>query len=155
MRERSGGPSSISEILCETTNKLRMGDKLKRYSLWDRWPEIVGKDIARHARPVRWRGNVLVVRVEHPTWIQELGFLKPEILEKLRGSLKGAPIKDIRFEIGTLPPMEEQGADEKVEQKDLTTDEEEFITQASAEIPDPDIREAALRAMSKSFTHKR
>ncbi|MFH1831142.1 MAG: DUF721 domain-containing protein [Pseudomonadota bacterium] len=152
MNKRQKGFSTISEILKDSTNRLGIGNNLYRYKLWDLWADIVGAEIAANARPARWYGNTLVVRAQHPAWIQELGFLKSQMIEKIQSVVPKARLKDIRYEVGSLPPMPKIA--DKTEATiccELDTDEKEFIDCASNEISDPDIREAAKKAMCKSF----
>jgi predicted nucleic acid-binding Zn ribbon protein len=33
-----------------------------------RWEEIAGEAMARHVRPLRWSGGVLVLAADHPAW---------------------------------------------------------------------------------------
>jgi len=152
MNRNRKGFASIAEILGDAKGRLRIGDNIQRYKIWDLWPDIVGNEVAAHARPARWYGKTLVVRVEHPAWIAELSFLKPQMIEKIRSTVPKASLKDIRYEVGTLPPLPKIADKPKAPICcELDTDEKEFIDQASEEIPDPDIREAAKKAMCKSF----
>jgi predicted nucleic acid-binding Zn ribbon protein len=156
MAERMRRPVSITEVLSESAGRSGMADKFRRYGLWNRWPELVGSEVASHSQPARWQGNTLVVRVEHPAWIQELTFLKPQMIASIKEKLPRTPIKEIRFEVGKLVARNEDGEEvEKVEIRELTADEREFVEQATGEISDPDIREAAEKAMSKGMARKR
>jgi hypothetical protein len=155
MKSRTAPPSPISEVLGEDSKNVASADKMRRYAIWDSWAGIVGGEVAAHARPARWQGNVLVVWVEHPTWIQELGFLKPKMMERLASELPKIPIKDIRFEVGELPPLPEPASKESTSQgRDLTDDELSSIEQAVSEIRDEETRESARRAMIRSYQSK-
>lgn len=92
--------ASIGDILGKWMQSRKWDSKLRQYSLFSRWPEIVGIKIARHARPLIWRGDVLVVAVDHPTWITELRMMEPEILEKIRGACPEVAVKKIHWEAG-------------------------------------------------------
>jgi hypothetical protein len=156
MREKMRRPVSITEVLGNSAGRPSMADKFRRYGLWNRWPELVGSEVASHSQPARWKGNTLVVRVEHPAWIQELTYLKSQMIASIKEKLPKTPINDIRFEVGKLVNMSDEGGeDEAVEIRELTADEREFVEQASAEIADPDIREAAEKAMSKGMARKK
>ena len=156
MRERMRRPVSITEVLGKSAGRSSMADKFRRYGLWNRWPELVGSEVASHSQPARWQGNTLVVRVEHPAWIQELTYLKPQMIESIKEKLPKTPIKEIRFEVGKLVTVsEEEREGDAVEIRELTADEREFVEQATGEIADPDIREAAERAMRKGMARKR
>jgi len=156
MRERMRRPVSITEVLSDGTGRPAMADKFRRYGLWNRWRELVGSEVAAHSQPARWQGGTLVVRVEHPAWIQELTYLKPQMIASIKERLPKTPIKDIRFEVGKLElPSEEERADDAIETRGLTADEREFVEQVTGEIADPEIRQAAERAMSKGMARRR
>ena len=75
---------------------------MKGYSLWGAWSKIVGDSVASNAQPSVIRNRILFIEVTHPTWIQQLQFLKPTLLEKINGFLGEPLIQDIRFRIGKI-----------------------------------------------------
>lgn len=84
-----------------------MSDRLSRYQAWTVWDSVVGEQIARRARPLRFREGILEVRVDNAVWMQQLQMLKPKILQKLNAKLPHANIEDIFLRRGTLPqPVE-------------------------------------------------
>jgi hypothetical protein len=42
--------------------------------------------------------------VSHSTWIQQVQFLKPKLLEKINAFLGEPLLQDIRFRMGKIPP---------------------------------------------------
>ncbi len=67
------------------------------------WQRAVGAGLARHSEPERLADGVLTIRVDSPAWMQELAFLKPELLQRLGEGSNGMPVvRDIRFKQGTL-----------------------------------------------------
>lgn len=61
------------------------------------WEELVGERIAGKTNPLYARDGNLVVEVENSTWMNELQFLKREIIEKLNKKLGQWVINDIHF----------------------------------------------------------
>jgi len=53
------------------------------------WPEVVGREIAQHARPEVIRGDVLWLAVADSTWMQQLMFERHHILTLLNARLAG------------------------------------------------------------------
>jgi hypothetical protein len=156
MKREKTKPRPIGEILGKASRDLRIDENIRRYGLWEKWSNIVGSEIAAHARPHRWQGHVLVVRVEHPAWIQELSYLKPQIMEKIQSAHIQSKLVDMRFEVGTLPKSPEQVlAEEAPILRPLDAEEEELVKRVTAEIDDPDIREAAAKAMRRSMAVKK
>ena len=66
----------------------------------DVWPEAVGHAIAANTRPARLAGDVLWVHVDSSVWIQELRFLKTDIVDSLNARLEGTVVTDLKFKIG-------------------------------------------------------
>lgn len=155
MRQRAKNFATPAQVLGEGGIGRRIKDGMRLYRVWDLWQEIAGESLARHALPSRWHGRKLIVRVEHAAWVQELGFIKQTIIDRISRALPEMEIKDVRFEVGKLPdaPKGATRAAPSVPRK-LTDDELEFVEQAAKEIPDEEVREAARSAMKKGFQVK-
>ena len=98
-------PKLLRSILEDTLKSLGVKTTMKGYSLWGAWREIVGDSIASNAQPSLIRNRILFIEVSHPTWIQQLQFLKPTLLEKINRFLKEPFIQDIRFRLGKIPSL--------------------------------------------------
>jgi hypothetical protein len=98
-------PQPIRSILEKTIKSLEIDVPLKTYSILEAWNEIVGESVAAHSRPCAIRNRILFIDVSHPTWIQQLQFLKPTLLEKVNGFLGESRIQDIRFKLGKISPI--------------------------------------------------
>lgn len=93
-------PLKVSDLLGEMFKKSRLGRKLKQYSIFDAWEEIVGKTIAKQTAPKKMQGNSLIVAVSSHAWVQELQFMKPMIIKKILEHSPDSLISDIRFIVG-------------------------------------------------------
>jgi predicted nucleic acid-binding Zn ribbon protein len=96
-------PQPIRFILEKTIQSLEIDVPLKTYSVLGAWSEIVGESVATHSRPRTIRNRILFIDVAHPTWMQQLQFLKPILLEKINTFLRQSLIQDIRFKLGKVP----------------------------------------------------
>ena len=52
--------------------------------LHERWSEVVGPEVADHARPRSIEGGRLRIVVDSPAWASHLRWAEAEILERLR-----------------------------------------------------------------------
>jgi hypothetical protein len=95
-------PQPIHSILEKTLKALEIDVPLKSYSIWGAWKEIVGESVALHTQPRVIRNRILFIDASHPTWIQQLQFLKPTLLEKINAFLREPLIQDIRFKLGKI-----------------------------------------------------
>ncbi|HPQ80493.1 MAG TPA: DUF721 domain-containing protein [bacterium] len=156
MREKRKRPVSAGEVLAKTRGTSAIRARMKSWRLWERWEDIAGKAVAEHARPARWQGKALVVRVENPSWMQELSFLKQKLTEKIRSEFPASEIRSIKLELGELPPAPKRIRREPAAaKKPLCKDEREFIERSVERIGDEELKEIAKRAMSRSFETKR
>ena len=47
------------------------------------WPEIVGEEVAAHARPSAIDGQTLVVTADDTTWASQLRWLENQLIERI------------------------------------------------------------------------
>jgi hypothetical protein len=98
-------PQSLRLILEKTLKNLEIDVPLKTYSVLGAWDEIVGESVAEHSQPRSIRNRILFIDVSHSTWMQQLQFLKPTLLEKVNAFLGEPLIQDIRFKQGKISPI--------------------------------------------------
>jgi hypothetical protein len=95
-------PQTIRSILEDTLKSLEIDVPVKTYSILGAWDQIVGESVAEHSQPRSVRNRILFIDVSHSTWMQQLQFLKPTLLEKVNGFLGEPLIQDIRFKLGKI-----------------------------------------------------
>ncbi len=86
MRERPNaerGPQRLGRALDRLMGTLRAPSVDVLDSVFTKWPEIVGDDVAAHSRPVSIDGDTLVVATHDPTWASELRWLENEVVKRL------------------------------------------------------------------------
>jgi len=156
-RKRKGmeQPIQVAEILGKSSRKLGFQDKGPLIEIEKNWNKIVGYEIAKNARPIKLSYKVLTIGVTHPSWMQELGFLKNKILESLNTHLNKNSVKDIRFEIVKIEQLKEKEIKKEIYHRELNSDEKDFINVAADQIKDKDIKEIVKRMMEKDFSSKK
>ena len=97
-------PQPLHSILEKTLKALEIDVPLKAYSILGAWNKIVGESVAEHSQPRSIRNRILFIDVSHSTWMQQLQFLKPTLLEKINTFLGESLIQDIRFKLGKISP---------------------------------------------------
>jgi hypothetical protein len=143
-------PQSIHSILEKTFKALEIDVPLKSYSIWGAWKEIVGESVALQAQPRSIRNRILFIDVSHPTWMQQLQFLKPTLLEKINSFLGEPNIQDIRFRLGkisptvSIPPKVSFWEEEKLDK--ATLNQIESIVQ---KIDDQEVRKSVRAVLIK------
>jgi len=80
-------PRSIKASLDEVARGLGGPDASSLSGLFGRWAELVGPQLAAHARPLSLTSGVLVVAVTEPGWATQLTYLESELLGRFREAL--------------------------------------------------------------------
>jgi hypothetical protein len=140
--------SSISEVLSGVRLAKSVKDHVRNHEIWTRWLEIVGNELFRVTSPANLDGKTLMVHVAHQAWAQQLHFLKPSILNKIRGICPSSNIKDILFRVGEI---ENQSSGRISVPFSKDTDREVKLTERQEmtlrAVEDPDLRQSIRRAM--------
>ncbi len=95
---------SLAETLRGILRRLDAEQHLHVYRLWVEWELVVGPQIARRARPLEFRNGVLLLVAASATWRQELEFLKPELLQRIRSHLEDDRVRDLAVIVGKVSP---------------------------------------------------
>ncbi len=61
------------------------------------WKDVVGERAVAHTMPAWIKKDVLWGYVDSSSWMQELTFMKPQILEQVNQHLRSVTITDIRW----------------------------------------------------------
>ncbi|MGB9713136.1 MAG: DUF721 domain-containing protein [Dissulfurimicrobium sp.] len=99
-----GRPILLSGILKTAFERRGWEDRLSRAEAWRSWEEVMGHEIPLYAWPDRLQGkDTLVVKVSDSIWMQQLSFIKNEMLDRLNARLPNRMrFKNIRFELGDV-----------------------------------------------------
>jgi predicted nucleic acid-binding Zn ribbon protein len=95
-------PAPLGTILQQAIEAAKIDVDLDAYRIWQQWKDVVGPAIAENTRPEAIKGKLLVVHVSSAPWMQQLQFLKPELIEKLNETIGKEVVGDIRFKIGPV-----------------------------------------------------
>jgi predicted nucleic acid-binding Zn ribbon protein len=93
----------ISGILADLLDQHRRQSGRELIRICEVWESIVGAAIAQNAQPVACQKRLLLVNVTSSVWIQQLQFLKGDILTRLREVSGEGMVEDIKFRIGSIP----------------------------------------------------
>lgn len=146
----------IGEILSASLKKKGLGAKLEENTLMKLWPEAVGEQIASQTQPDRWRAGTLFVKTTSSIWVQQLHFMKEEILVKLN-NLSGKPlIKEIRFVVGHSPVNEKEANPVLKEKKAvLKKRDRDMIAECTEALIDQELAAVLKRIMRLEISRRR
>ena len=156
MRKKTSYLQRIDEILARALKKRHVPFRAEDRRLADLWEKAVGPQIAAQSRPENLRKDILFVKVGSSVWMQQLHFLKEEIISKLN-VLEKAPIKDIRFSIGELPSpgKGEEHAPQPLSTNFLKERDKKMMEDCLASLADQELKELIKRAMLSEITWRR
>ena len=92
-------PRRVGEVLDRVTRAIGAPPADTLGTIFSRWKDIVGNEIADHATPKSLRDGVLHVEVDQPAWAAQLGFLAAQILAKLQAEAGPDEVGEIRFRV--------------------------------------------------------
>lgn len=82
---------------------LGLRERAQERAVLSRWVEIVGKEIAAHARALDIQDGVLILEADHGAWRQELTMLAPGIVEKFNALCGPGTVVEIQWRERPVP----------------------------------------------------
>jgi predicted nucleic acid-binding Zn ribbon protein len=92
----------IGHVIRDMLKHHRLETDTSLIRVWDVWEDAVGEVIAANTRPAAFKGDLLIVNATSSSWLQQLRFLKPEVIRKINHALGEVSVQDIKFKIGPI-----------------------------------------------------
>ena len=99
---RISRPTPIAESLETFLRRRGWSERLQGATAFNRWPDMVGADLAQHCEPVRLAGRTLVVRAESQVWATQLRYLLPQLRARVEEVLGEGSVAEVRVVVGPL-----------------------------------------------------
>lgn len=150
----SGYFSSVASVLTSLARRYGMETKLLEHRLAQRWGEIAGDQIAAHTRPDQIRFKKLYLIVENSVWLQQLLFLKPELIEKVNAVAGSRLVTDIVLRVGEVGGQSRSATSDIQREEDAAGPAPEALAQATsyaAGIKDPELRARLAQVVAKAL----
>ena len=103
----------LKDLLGPVGKNLRLEDPSASATIWRRWPEIVGADIASNAEPTSLKDGVLRIRTTSPTWATEMSYLATDMKERINRAVGKPVVRDIKVWTSPAPITRARGGSEK------------------------------------------
>ena len=100
-RSAAGGrpvkPVALGSVVDKILEQHGVLEQVRRQSVVEEWPELVGEAVARvtHARSVE--DAVLIVEVRSSAWLMELNMMKGDFVRRVNEHMPDTPIERIVF----------------------------------------------------------
>jgi len=124
---------------------LGLEDALKLYRIQHSWKKFVGEPLASHSFPAALKGGLLFVNVNSPAWLQQAGYFKTKMIEKLGGF----GVSDMRLKLGRLEPPARKERTSVLPPR--VEPDPAIVEELISAIEDDELREAARRAVRKAL----
>lgn len=95
--------------------KSPLSEQFIRWKMWSRWEEIVGSTLAKSTEPVGLQWNTLIIWVPHSTVLQQMQFLKGNILAAVQKAYPQLKVKDIKFTLDRKQIPKDDASREKAQ----------------------------------------
>lgn len=150
-KHRKGSIEHIGKLLTGAYVGSVFGSRLQDLLIWQNWQQAVGASIASHTRPLRIYGGQLTVVVANAAWMQQLNFMKEELLQKLNKTLGHEQVKSIIFKSGRLYGQEQSQPQAPLKLSPLTAKRKQQIAQQTEELSDIDLAAMMKGLMSAHY----
>ena len=97
-------PQRVGQTLEKWIRRQHLRPEMERCEIALRWPELVGPRVAAHTAPWRLHDGTLTVTVSNSVWLNELTFLRRELIGGINGRLGAKRVSKVRFVVGTVKP---------------------------------------------------
>lgn len=148
-------PTELSTLLTSLFSDKPLGKRLQESVIWRVWDKAVGQAIASKARPAAFRKGILTVAVTSSPWMQQLGFLKQQLMDAVNEALGEKMVTEIQLRAGTpMPAPTPAPPPFRRPTRQLSSEEEARIQKEAAGIPDEELRTAFIHCRTAWLSSK-
>jgi hypothetical protein len=148
----------IGEILAGTLRRKKIPIHVADQHVSSVWDRAVGSIIAANTRAHNIKNGTLFVKVSTSVWMQQLQFMKQEIMDKVNACLENQTIRNINFSIGEVGnAMNRRVGDNppRVDTSRLKQRDRRIIEESTAVIADGELKDIVKRVMTKEIVNRR
>lgn len=92
-------PTPLAKVLPVVVDGLGVPSVDLLVLVHERWADVVGEEVAAHARPLGVDGSTLKVAAESPAWASHLRWSEPEIVARLATLLGRDEVVDVSVRV--------------------------------------------------------
>lgn len=146
-------PASVTDLLGSILRGTPAELRLKEGRIWEVWDEAIGSKIAAHAQPVAFREGTLTVHVDSAPWLQQLTYLKKDLIIKVNEALDEALVKELHLKSGKVKSAAPK-TQQAVKRRKLSEDEQTWIKEQAQAVDDPELRAVFERLIKRDREHQ-
>jgi predicted nucleic acid-binding Zn ribbon protein len=96
-------PQPLGRLVGRIAAERGWSSRLTTGRLFDRWHQIVGEEVAEHARPIELKDAELTVQADSTAWATQLRLLQKQLLVKIAAGVGNDVVKRLRVLGPTAP----------------------------------------------------
>jgi predicted nucleic acid-binding Zn ribbon protein len=147
-------PAPIGDLLTDAFSGAPIQKRLREAKIWQVWAETVGPQIASKAEPLAIRDGVLTIRVASSPWLQQLSFMKPDLMEHLNRAVGEPLVTDLFFKVGKPAQINKEPAPRETASRPLSPGEEQWLCQQTEGVNDPELRQAFRALLARHLADR-
>lgn len=147
---------SVASVLSGIARRHGLEAKLLEHKLLKNWPAIAGEPIASHTRPDQIKFKKLYLVAENSVWLQQLTFMKPELVQKINDAAGSNLVADIVLRVGSVEQDERPTDAAAGEPPMAASPSPELLAEAEAKtavVSDPELRAKLAQVMTQALSH--
>ncbi len=147
----------MGDFLQKVLRKRKIFLELIDHSILDVWNIAVGPQISANTNPFKFKNGTLFVHVSAPAWMQQLRFMKQEIMDKVNLEWEKEEIENIYFSIGDIHRTPEKQADNPIDFSlyPLKERDKRLIRENLSQIDDKELKDTLEKVMTKEIIKRR
>jgi hypothetical protein len=140
-------------LIIPLVKELGVEDGVRLAEMKKNWDDLFNEPLVSHMSPFMLSEGEVILNVDSPVWLQELNFLKEDIIKKLHHY----GVRSVRFRLGKVSTgiksgIRSQSATRRESKdKSLTAKELSYIEETVSQINDDALRETARKAIQKAL----
>lgn len=104
----TGGRDGRDPLLLDSTMKRLLLDRgwnvdVAAGAVMSRWADLVGPDVAQHARPLTFEDGILTIRAESTAWATQLTLLASSLIASIEAGVGSGVVNELRV-VGPAAP---------------------------------------------------
>lgn len=96
-------PQPLGRIASRLISDSGWADRLSSARVFGQWAQLVGEDVAEHARPIALKDGELTVQATSTAWATQLRLLQGKLLHKIAAGVGNGVVKRMRIMGPTAP----------------------------------------------------
>ena len=147
-------PLPVATLLRDMLKKYGLEPQIRFYQLIDHWEKLVGPQIAMHTLPAQLKFRKLTLHVDSSAWMNQLNYLKEELMEKINRELGQDWVKEVYLKIGPVVKPKEENSGEEIPGKlkgSLPPDQAALVEKWVEIIEDPLLKEKFRQVMTQDL----